>query len=50
MGSGGDKQLVEAEPLLDENVNRFTMFPIVHHDIWEMYKKAEASFWTVGKE
>eukprot|EP00227_Mantoniella_beaufortii_P013107 CAMPEP_0197591218 /NCGR_PEP_ID=MMETSP1326-20131121/12948_1 /TAXON_ID=1155430 /ORGANISM="Genus nov. species nov., Strain RCC2288" /LENGTH=340 /DNA_ID=CAMNT_0043156607 /DNA_START=126 /DNA_END=1148 /DNA_ORIENTATION=- len=34
------------EPLLDENPNRFTMFPIQYNDIWEMYKKAEASFWT----
>jgi len=34
------------EPLLEENEDRFTMFPIEHHDIWEMYKKAEASFWT----
>jgi ribonucleoside-diphosphate reductase subunit M2 len=23
------------------------MFPIRHHDIWKMYKKAVASFWTV---
>ena len=22
------------------------LFPIKHHDIWEMYKKEEASFWT----
>ena len=22
------------------------MFPIQYHDIWLMYKKAEASFWT----
>ncbi|MES2386713.1 MAG: ribonucleoside-diphosphate reductase small subunit [Bacteroidota bacterium] len=35
-----------AEPLLEENKNRFVLFPIKHPDIWEMYKKAEASFWT----
>ena len=35
-----------AEPLLDPNDDRFTMFPIKYGDIWEMYKKAEASFWT----
>lgn len=23
------------------------MFPIEYQDIWQMYKKAEASFWTV---
>lgn len=34
------------EPLLVENPNRFVLFPIQHSDIWEMYKKAEASFWT----
>ena len=34
------------EPLLDPNDDRFTMFPIKYGDIWEMYKKAEASFWT----
>ena len=26
---------------------RYTMFPIGHSDIWAMYKKAVASFWTV---
>ena len=35
-----------AEPILSENKDRFVLFPIVHHDIWEFYKKAEASFWT----
>ena len=34
------------EPLLTENKNRFVLFPIQHSDIWQMYKKAEASFWT----
>ncbi|MEM6263680.1 MAG: ribonucleoside-diphosphate reductase small subunit [Bacteroidota bacterium] len=34
------------EPLLKENPNRFVLFPIQEHDIWEYYKKAEASFWT----
>ncbi len=34
------------EPLLKENPNRFVLFPIKHDDIWQMYKKAEASFWT----
>lgn len=35
-----------AEPLLMDNPQRFTMFPISYPAIWEMYKKAEASFWT----
>ena len=34
------------EPILQENKDRFVIFPIKHHDIWEMYKKQEASFWT----
>ncbi|GBF87829.1 ribonucleoside-diphosphate reductase small chain [Raphidocelis subcapitata] len=34
------------EPLLDENPDRFCMFPIKYQNIWEFYKKAEASFWT----
>jgi ribonucleoside-diphosphate reductase beta chain len=34
------------EPLLEENPNRFVLFPIKHHDIWKMYKKEVASFWT----
>lgn len=29
-----------------ENKNRFVLFPIKYEDIWNMYKKAEASFWT----
>ncbi|XP_076462502.1 ribonucleoside-diphosphate reductase small chain-like [Babylonia areolata] len=36
----------EEEPLLKENPRRFVVFPIEYHDIWKMYKKAEASFWT----
>ena len=38
--------LKDDEPMLKENPNRFVLFPIQHHDIWDMYKKAEASFWT----
>ncbi|GGH67525.1 MAG: ribonucleoside-diphosphate reductase [Bacteroidetes bacterium] len=34
------------EPILRENKDRFVLFPIEHHDIWEWYKKSEASFWT----
>ncbi|CAO2604950.1 Ribonucleoside-diphosphate reductase subunit M2 [Lemmus lemmus] len=40
------KPSVEDEPLLRENPRRFVVFPIEYHDIWQMYKKAEASFWT----
>jgi len=36
----------QEEPILKENSNRFVLFPIQHPDIWDFYKKAEASFWT----
>jgi len=36
----------QIEPILQENKNRFVIFPIQHHDIWEWYKKQEASIWT----
>jgi len=34
------------EPLLDPSEQRLTLFPIRHQDIWECYKKQQASFWT----
>lgn len=34
------------EPILQENKDRFVIFPIQHDDIWQFYKNAEASFWT----
>jgi len=36
----------EGEPLLAENPNRYVMFPLQDKEIWEMYKKHVASFWT----
>jgi len=36
----------QTEPILQENKNRFVLFPIQHDDIWAFYKKSEASFWT----
>lgn len=41
---GGTKMSIE--PILEENNERFVLFPIKHEDIWQMYKQAEASFWT----
>merc|ERR1711871_581475 len=35
------------EVLLKENPMRFVLFPIQYDGIWNMYKKAVASFWTV---
>lgn len=34
------------EPILAPNADRFVLYPIRHDDIWQLYKKAEASFWT----
>ncbi|KAE9394573.1 ribonucleotide reductase small subunit [Gymnopus androsaceus JB14] len=43
----GEIELPESEePLLQESRRRFVLFPIQYHEIWQMYKKAEASFWT----
>ncbi|KAH7522399.1 hypothetical protein FEM48_Zijuj07G0134200 [Ziziphus jujuba var. spinosa] len=36
----------EEEPILMKKTQRFCMFPIRYKQLWEMYKKAEASFWT----
>jgi ribonucleoside-diphosphate reductase subunit M2 len=36
----------ENEPILMENPDRFTMFPIKYPEVWKMYKQAEACFWT----
>lgn len=33
------------EVLLTENINRFVLFPIQYPDIWDLYKKAQASIW-----
>lgn len=37
----------ETEPLLEPNPDRFVLFPIRYHELWQMYKKAQASNWTV---
>ena len=35
------------DPLFVENPNRFVLFPIEYPTVWDMYKKALASIWTV---
>merc|ERR1719439_113953 len=40
------RKLEESDPLLMDNPHRWVMFPIQYPDVWEMYKKHEASFWT----
>ncbi len=37
---------MKKEILLEENKDRFVLFPIKYPQIWELYKKAEQSFWT----
>ncbi|MGA9324664.1 MAG: ribonucleotide-diphosphate reductase subunit beta, partial [Salegentibacter sp.] len=34
------------EPILQENKDRFVIFPVKHHDLWDWYKKIETGFWT----
>lgn len=40
------KEMQAAEPLLKENPARFVLFPLQYPEVWKLYKKAEASFWT----
>ncbi|KAI9362533.1 reductase M2 polypeptide variant 3d [Zopfochytrium polystomum] len=35
-----------ADPVLRKDPTRATLFPIQYQQLWQMYKKAEASFWT----
>ena len=35
------------EPLLEPSQDRFCIFPIKYFNIWEFYKKAQASFWVI---
>ena len=37
------------EILLKKNESRFVLFPIKYQDIYDEYKKAESSFWTVNE-
>ncbi len=39
----------EKEEILKENKQRFTLFPIRYPDIWDLYIKSVASFWTVDE-
>jgi ribonucleoside-diphosphate reductase beta chain len=38
--------MAQLEPILEENKNRFVLFPIQHDDIWKAYKMQEAAIWT----
>ena len=40
---------VVAEPILESNEQRFVLFPIKYHSVYEMYKRHLASFWTADE-
>jgi len=40
------KEVDADEDLLREDKSRYVMFPVQYEDIWMMYKKAVASYWT----
>ena len=42
--NGNDSK--DDEILLSEEEQRYVIFPIKYDKVWEMYKKAEANFWT----
>lgn len=37
------------EVILKKNNNRFVLFPIEYDDMYQLYKKAEGSFWTANE-
>merc|ERR1719362_345296 len=37
------------EPLLEENEDRYVLFPIKYHDIWNMYKQSIALLWSADE-
>jgi len=40
------RKIIQMEKILTENKNRFVLFPLQHHDIWDYYKKSQQVFWT----
>ena len=34
------------DALLEQTTNRFVLFPLKHHDLWDAYKKAVSLMWT----
>lgn len=37
----------DIEPLLQETLNQYVIFPINHDDMWFMYKELVGNFWSV---
>lgn len=48
---GGYDQLCDLfeEPMLQEDISRFSVFPIEHQDIFDIYLKSVSSFWTADE-
>jgi ribonucleotide reductase beta subunit family protein with ferritin-like domain/glutaredoxin len=48
---GGYEQLLDSfeEPMLQEDISRFSVFPLQHQDIFDIYLKSVASFWTADE-
>ena len=48
---GGYQQICDAldEPLLQDSLARFSAFPVEHQDIFDLYTKAVACFWTADE-
>ena len=43
------KHYDKEEDILKENPGRFVLFPLKHFDMWDMYKKQKACFWTASE-
>jgi len=41
-----NKEKEQTDVMLSEDEKRYVIFPIKYDEIWKMYKKAEANFWT----
>lgn len=46
---GGEDVENDEDPLLSADNERFVLFPIRSEPIWQMYKRAVASFWTADE-
>ena len=45
IGNFEDSMIRFGEPLLMETQNKYSLYPITYPDVYEMYKKARASYW-----
>lgn len=48
--TSSSSEMVELpEPILVENPYRYTLFPIQHHDLWNMEQVCESAFWIASE-